>query len=235
MTGALDGRLALVTGASRGIGSACARALGAAGAHVVLTARTEGGLAEVEEAIAAAGGSATIAPLDLADGAGIERLGPALMARWGRLDVLVLNAGLLGSLTPVAHADPDEVARVFLVNVLANQRLLRMADPLLRAAPAGRVVAMSSGVANSPRAYWGPYAASKAALESLALAYAAEVAAISNVRVAVMNPGATRTAMRARAYPGEDPASLKPPEAVARRVVEMCAGDWPNGARIAVD
>lgn len=228
----LGGQIALVTGASRGIGAACARALAAAGAHVVLTARTEGGLAATEEAIAAAGGTATIAPLDLIDGAGIERLGPALMARWGRLDLLVLNAGLLGSLTPVAHADPDEVAKVFSVNVLANQRLLRAVDPLLRASPAGRVVAMSSGAAARPRAYWGPYAASKAALEALVLAYAAEVGAISRVRVAIMNPGATATAMRARAYPGEDAATLKPPEAVAARLVELLGDDFDTGARV---
>ncbi len=230
---ALAGRVALVTGASRGIGAATARALAGAGAHVIMTARTVGGLEEVEEAIHAAGGQASLAPLDLLDGGGIDRLGAVVRERFGRLDIAVLNAAMLGSLTPVAHADPPEVAAVFALNVLAQQRLIRALDPALRAAPAGRLVALTSSVATAPRPYWGIYAASKAALEMLVDCWAEEVAAVAPVRAAILNPGATRTAMRARAYPGEDPASLKPPEAVAGRLVEQLVADFPNRARLA--
>lgn len=230
----LADRLALVTGASRGIGAATGIALASAGAHVVLTARTEGGLTEADDKIQQAGGSATLAPLDLADADGIARLGQAVGQRWGRLDILVLNAGLLGSLTPVAGADPTEFARVFEINVAANQRLLTAFDPWLRKSPHGRVIALTTSVATTPRAYWGPYAAAKAALECLVLTYAEEVRNISPVRVAILNPGATRTAMRARAFPGEDPAALKPPEAVAYQVVELLTQDFETGARVSV-
>jgi NAD(P)-dependent dehydrogenase (short-subunit alcohol dehydrogenase family) len=230
---ALAGRVALVTGASRGIGAATARALAGAGAHVIMTARTVGGLEEVEEAIHAAGGQASLAPLDLLDGAGIDRLGAAVRDRFGRLDIAVLSAAMLGSLTPVAHADPPEVAAVFALNVLAQQRLIRALDPALRAAPAGRLVALTSSVATAPRPYWGIYAASKAALEMRVDCWAEEAAALAPVRAAILNPGATRTAMRAKAYPGEDPASLKPPEAVAGRLLDQLVADFPNRARLA--
>ena len=234
MTQLFPDRIALVTGASRGIGAATARALAAAGAHVVMTARTQGGLIEADDAITAAGGSATIAPLDLNDGEGVDRLGAAIGVRWGRLDILVLNAAMLGPLTPVAHGDPGEVAEVFALNVLAQQRLLRACDPWLRAAPAGRAIAVTSSVATRPRAYWGLYGATKAALEAMLLAYADEVVNISAVRVAILNPGATATAMRARAYPGEDAATLKGPEVVAERIVTLLRDDFATGDRVDV-
>lgn len=230
----LAGRVALVTGASRGIGQATAIALARAGAHVVMTARTEGGLTEADDAIAAAGGTATIAPLDLNDGEGVDRLGAAIGARWGRLDVLVLNAAMLGPLTPVAHGDPGEVAEVFALNVFAQQRLLRACDPWLRAAPAARVVGVTSTVATKPRAYWGIYAASKAAFEALLMSYADEVVNIGGTRVTILNPGPTATAMRARAFPGEDAATLKGPDVVAARIVKLLSEDFETGARFTV-
>jgi NAD(P)-dependent dehydrogenase (short-subunit alcohol dehydrogenase family) len=230
----LAGRVALVTGASRGIGRASAVALAAAGAHLILTARTEGGLIEADDAIAAAGGSATIAPLDLADADGTARLGAAIGQRWGRIDILVLNAAMLGSLAPVWGADPKEFARVFDLNVAAPQRLIAAFDPWLRAAPAGQLIALTSSVAGHPRAYWGPYAASKAALETLALCYAEEVRNISPVRVALVDPGATATTMRARAFPGEDAAALKPPSAVGEAIARLCAEGFETGARVRV-
>jgi NAD(P)-dependent dehydrogenase (short-subunit alcohol dehydrogenase family) len=231
---ALAGRIALVTGASRGIGKATAIALARAGAHVVMTARTQGGLIEADDAITAAQGSATIAPLDLMDGDGIDRLGAAIGARWGRLDVLVLNAAMLGSLTPIAHADPKDLAQIFALNVLAQQRLLRACDPWLRAAPAGHVIGLTSTVATRPRAYWGPYAASKAAFEALLLAHADEVSNISGVRVAILNPGPTATVMRANAYPGEDAATLKRPEVVGERIARLLAENFETGVRVTV-
>ena len=211
-----DKLLALVTGASRGIGAALAEALAVDGWHVLMTARTEGALAEIEERIHGRGGTATIAPLDLLDEAGVDRLGAAVGARWGRLDALVLNAATLGTLGPVPHADPAEFARVMAVNVTAPWRLLRACDPWLRFAK-GQVVALTSSVAISPRAYWGPYAASKAALATLIRTYGEEVSAMGVV-THIVDPGGTRTAMRARAYPGEDPAGLKGPEVVAARI-----------------
>ena len=212
-------KLALVTGASRGIGAATAEALAAAGYHVVLTARTAKDLEAVEARIDAAGGSATIAPFDLMDYDAIDRLAAALGARWGRLDVLVMNAGTLGSLTPVPHIDIKDWDRVLALNLTANWRLIRAFDPWLRASPAADVVAVTSTVATAPRAYWGAYAASKAALENLVATYGAEVGAVTPIRTHILNPGATRTAMRARAFPGEDPATVQAPEEVAARVV----------------
>ncbi len=225
-------RIALVTGASRGIGAATAEALAAAGAHVVLTARTEAGLVEVEDRIHAARGSATIAPLDLRDSDAIDRLAAALLARWGKLDVLILNAATLGSLTPVPHIDRKEWEQVVGLNLTANWRMVRAFDPLLRASDAGRLLTMTSSVASIPRAYWGAYAATKAALDTLVLTYGAEVANTSSVRVAVLDPGATATRMRARAYPGEDAATLKGPEVVAARIAALLARDFASGARI---
>ena len=232
MTGFLDGKLALVTGASRGIGAAVAEALAAAGAHVILTARTAADLEAVEARIHAAGGTATIAPLDLAAPDSVARLAQAVAGRWAALDLIVLNAAMLGTLTPVAQIDGKEFNKLLTLNVLAQQALLAAFDPLLRGSAAGRVIAMSSGVAESPRAYWGAYAASKAALDALVLSYADEVRNVAPIRAAIVNPGATATAMRARAFPGEDPATLKPPGAVADAVVALLERDFETGFRL---
>ena len=234
MSKPLADRLALVTGASRGIGAAAAEALAAAGAHVVITARTEGGLEELEARIADAGGTATIAPLDLADGDGIDRLAQAIGGRWGKLDILLLNAAMLGDLMPLPHVPPAQFDKIMSLNVGAPYRLIRAFDPLLRLSDVGRLLAVSSSVATRPRAYWGPYAASKAALETLVDTYADEVRNVSKVRTAVIDPGGTRTRMRAQAFPGEDPASLKTPEAVAAAIVTLLADDFETGARLKV-
>ncbi|MFK4793043.1 SDR family NAD(P)-dependent oxidoreductase [Sphingobium sp. ZW T5_29] len=231
----LSGKLALVTGASRGIGAATAQALGAAGAHVILTARTAGGLEEVEEAIHAAGGSATIAPLDLIDGESIGRLAQAISGRWQALDILVLNAATLGSLAAVPAIDTKEFAKQLTLNIAAPQALIAAFDPMLRASSDARVVALTSTVATAPRAYWGAYGASKAALETLVSAYGEEVKNISAIRTHIVNPGATRTVMRARAYPGEDPAKLKGPEVVGQAIVDLVLADHPNGYRCRLD
>lgn len=231
----LANKLALVTGASRGIGAATARALGAKGAHVILTARTAGGLEEVEEAIHAAGGSATIAPLDLIDGESIGRLATAISGRWQALDILVLNAATLGSLASVPAIDAKEFARVLTLNVSAQQALIAAFDPMLRASSDARIVALSSSVGTNPRAYWGAYGASKAAMETLVTAYGEEMRNISAIRTHIVDPGATRTAMRARAYPGEDAATLKGPEAVADAITELVIADTPTGHRMRVE
>jgi NAD(P)-dependent dehydrogenase (short-subunit alcohol dehydrogenase family) len=217
----LADRIALVTGASRGIGHATALALARAGAHVVAVARTVGGLEELDDAIRAIGGSATLVPLDVKDTPGIARLAAALTARYGRLDVLVGNAGVLGPLSPLDHVEPKAWDDALAVNVTANWHLIRAVDALLKRASAGRVVFVTSGIVARPRAYWGPYAISKAALEALARTYAAETASTA-IRVNLFNPGATRTRMRATAMPGEDPAALKTPEPVAERILELC-------------
>ena len=197
-----------------------------------MTARTEAGLVEVEDRIHAAGGKATIAPLDLRDFDAIDRLAAALTARWGKLDVLVLNAATLGTLTPVPHIDLKEFDQVVSLNLTANWRLVRAFDPLLRASPAGRLVSLTSTVAAQPRAFWGAYAATKAALDSLMLTYGAEVGNTTPVRVAILNPRATATRMRARAFPGEDAATLKGPEVVADAIAVLLRDDFANGARI---
>ena len=234
MTGSMQGKLALVTGASRGIGAAIAEALGAQGAHVVITARTAKGLEQVEERIHAAGGSATIAPLDLTESDSIARLAAAVAERWSALDLLVLNAATLGSLTPVGQIDGKEFNRVLTLNVLASQALIAGFDPLLRRSDAGRVIAITSSVGRHPRAYWGAYGASKAALETLVLSYGEEAKNLSPLKVAIVDPGATATKMRERAFPGEDPATLKPPSAVAEAVMRMLASDFENGFRLEV-
>jgi NAD(P)-dependent dehydrogenase (short-subunit alcohol dehydrogenase family) len=221
MTPPLADRIALVTGASRGIGRATALALARAGAHVVAVARTVGGLEELDDAIRLVGGSATLVPLDLKDTPGIVRLAAALNERYQRLDVLIGNAGILGPLSPLGHVEPKAWDEVLAVNVTANWQLIRALDPLLRRSTAGRVVFVSSGIAARPRAYWGSYAVSKAALEALARTYAAETVSTA-VRVNLFNPGPTRTRMRATAMPGEDPAGLKPPEPVAEQILELC-------------
>jgi short-subunit dehydrogenase len=225
----LRDQLALVTGASRGIGAATAIALAAAGAHVVVTARTAKGLEDIEERIFDAGGSATIAPLDLTQTDSIAKLAAAVGERWTALDLLVLNAGTLGSLAAVPSIDPKEFANVLTLNVSAQAALLAAFDAMLRRAAAGKVIGVTSSVARKPRAYWGAYGASKAAFETLLGAYGDEVEQISRVRTMVLDPGATRTTMRARAYPGEDPASVKPPEDVAARIVALAVEGFAGG------
>jgi NAD(P)-dependent dehydrogenase (short-subunit alcohol dehydrogenase family) len=224
-------RIALVTGASRGIGRAAAVALAAAGHHMVLVARTVGGLEETDDLVRAAGGSATLVPLDLKDFAALDRLGASLFERWGRLDAFFANAGVLGALSPLAHLDPKLLDELVAVNITANARLIRSLDPLLRASEAGRVLFMSSSVARKPRAFWGGYAMSKAALESLTLTYAAECAS-TNVRVNLLNPGGTRTAMRAKAMPGEDPSILPTPEDMAPLIVQMLSAGWEKNGEL---
>ncbi len=225
----LAGRLALVTGASRGIGAATAVALAAQGVHVVLTARTAGGLEEVETAIHDAGGSATIAPLDLAESDAIARLATAIGDRWDALDILVLNAGMLGSLSSVPAIDPKEMAQVLTLNVSAQAALIAAFDPMLKKAKSARVIGVTSSVGRKPRAYWGLYGASKAAFETLLGAYGDEMAEISGIRTAIVDPGATRTKMRARAYPGEDPKSVKDPQVVADRIVALAIDGFEAG------
>lgn len=225
----LEGQLAIVTGASRGIGAATAEALAARGAHVVITARTAKDLEAVEERIFAAGGSATIAPLDLTATDAIAKLAAAVAGRWEALDVLVLNAATLGSLGAVPAIEPKEMSTVLTLNVSAQAALIAAFDPLLRRSQGGKVIALTSSVARRPRAYWGLYGASKAALETLVAAYGDEMAAISRVRTAIVDPGATRTTMRARAYPGEDPASVKAPEVVAERIADLAVAGFEDG------
>ena len=231
----LVGQLALVTGASRGIGAATAIALGAAGAHVVLTARTAKGLEEVEETIFAGGGSATIAPLDLAESDSIARLATAIGERWDALDIMVLNAAMLGSLAAVPSIDPKELAQVLTLNVSAQAAMIAAFDPMLKQAKSARVIGVTSSVGRTPRAFWGAYGASKAAFETLLMAYGDEVSGIGGIRTAILDPGATRTKMRARAYPGEDPASVKDPQVVADRIVALAVAGFEDGHRERVD
>lgn len=230
----LAGRLALITGASRGLGAATALAYAREGAHVVLVARTVGGLEAVDDKIKAVGGSATLVPLDVTDGPGIDRLGAALHERFGRLDVLVGNAGVLGTLSPVGHFEPKVFEEVMAVNVTANWRLIRSMDPLLRRSDAGRAIFVTSGASRKVLPYWGAYAASKAALDMLVAVYAAEVAHTA-VRVNLFNPGPTRTGMRRQAFPGENEAQQTPPEAHAEALIRLAlpsctmTGQWVAG------
>lgn len=225
-------RVALVTGASRGIGAAVAEKLAAEGAHVILTARTAKDLEAVEQRIFDSGGSATIAPLDLTETGSIDRLAAALRERWGKVDFIVLNAAMLGTLSPVPVIDAAEFNRVLTLNLLAQQAMIASFDDLLRASDAGRLVVMTSSVGSKPRSYWGAYGASKAALENLALSYAEEVENLSRVKVAIVDPGKTRTKMRALAYPGEDPATLKEPAVVGEAIVALLASDFSTGHRL---
>ncbi|MBN8484768.1 MAG: SDR family NAD(P)-dependent oxidoreductase [Sphingomonadales bacterium] len=227
----LTGQVALVTGASRGIGAAIAEALAAAGAHVVITGRDTRALEAVEERIYAAGGAATIAPVDLADADGIARLALAIGERWKALDVLVHCAAVLPELMAVKDIDQVQLSKALTTNVLATQALLARFDPLLKASVDPRLVYLTTSVATAPRAYWGGYAASKAAAEVLIDCYAQESRNISKLRVAIVDPGATRTAMRAKAYPGEDPASVKTPDVVASRVVALLGEQFASPHR----
>ncbi len=234
-SGRLAGRLALVTGASRGLGAAAALAFAREGAHCVLVARTVGGLEELDDRIQAEGGSATLVPLDVTDGPGIDRLGQALFDRFGKLDVLLGNAAVLGVLSPVGHIDPSVFEQVMAVNVTANWRLIRSMDPLLRRSDAGRAIFVTSGVSRRIVAYWSAYAASKAALDMMVGTYAAEVAH-TPMRVNLYNPGPMRTRMRAQAFPGEKEADQTPPEAHGEALVQLALPSCTlNGAWIAGD
>jgi NAD(P)-dependent dehydrogenase (short-subunit alcohol dehydrogenase family) len=233
MTKAFSDRLILVTGASRGIGYYTSLALAKAGAHVIALARTTGGLEELDDAIQREGGSATLVPLNLRDFAALDRLGQSIFERWGKLDGLLANAGSLGVLTPLAHLEPKVFQELIEVNVTANWRLIRSLDPLLRASDAGRAVFVSSGAARKHTPYWGGYGMAKAALESLALTYAAECEGTS-VKVNLFNPGPVRTAMRAKAMPGEDPDTLPKPAEIAPSIIELLSPEWTkNGELVA--
>jgi NAD(P)-dependent dehydrogenase (short-subunit alcohol dehydrogenase family) len=231
MAEAVGGRIALVSGASRGIGRAAAIALAEAGVHVVALARTVGGLEELDDAIQANGGTATLVPLDLRDGNAIDQLGFTLHERYGRLDILVGNAGILGSISPLGHIEPSDWDRVMAVNLTANWRLIRAMDPLLRLSPAGRAVFMTSGAAWKAAAYWGPYAVSKAGLDTLVRTYAHETQA-TNVRANLLSPGPVRTRMRAAAMPGEDPEKLPPPEAVVPAVLRLTSPEFDESGKL---
>jgi len=229
--GPLSGRVALVTGASRGIGAATAIALAEAGAHVILTARKVKALEGVEDQIHAAGGSATIAPLDLTEADGVSRLASAVGERWGKLDILVLSAAFLPPLTSVTQIEGPSFTKALMTNVIATQALLAAFDPLVKRSDHGRIIGLTSSVGTQPRAYWGAYASTKAAFEMLLDCHAEEIGKISPARVAIVDPGATRTEMRAQAFPGEDPSTVKPPEDVATRIVELLVQDFPNRHR----
>ena len=221
----LSDRIALVTGASRGIGRACALALAEAGAHVVAVARTQGGLEELDDEVrTATGQSATLVPLDIADGDALDQLGYALFQRFGRLDIVVHAAAVLGPVTPVSHVDPKHWERVTAVNLTASFRLIRTTEPLLRAAEAGRAIFLTSGVAARPRAFWGPYATTKAGLEAMVRTWADELES-TKVRAAIVNPGPMRTAMRAEAMPGEDPMTLPDPSEIGPLILELAQAD----------
>jgi NAD(P)-dependent dehydrogenase (short-subunit alcohol dehydrogenase family) len=217
----LAGQTALVTGASRGIGAATAKALAAAGAHVILVSRKVKALEEVEDAIHAIGGTSTIAPLDLTEPDAVSRLAAAIAGRWDTLDIMVLAAAYLPELTPASQMEPKQFNQALLTNVVSTQALIAGFDQLLRRAKAGKIIGLTSSVAAAPRPYWGAYGASKAAFENLLATYAAEVERLSPLRVAIIDPGATRTEMRARAYPGEDASQLKGPEVVAERLTAL--------------
>jgi NAD(P)-dependent dehydrogenase (short-subunit alcohol dehydrogenase family) len=232
----LTGRLAVVTGASRGIGYFIAKHMAAAGAHVIAVARTVGGLEELDDEIKAerarsGKGEATLVPLDLADMAGIDRLGGAIHERWGKLDILVANAGVLSTISPIGHVEAKTFEKVMTINVTSTWRLIRSVDPLLRLSDAGRAIILSSNAAHSARAFWGPYAASKAAVETLMRSWADETKSYP-LRVNAADPGATRTAMRAQAVPGEDPNTLPHPSEIAARIVPLASPDLTRTGQI---
>ncbi|MBV9533652.1 MAG: SDR family NAD(P)-dependent oxidoreductase [Bradyrhizobium sp.] len=225
MAALLASRIALVTGASRGIGYATARTLAKAGAHIVAVARTQGGLEELDDEIRKDGGTATLVPLSLTDFDGIARLGAALHERHGKLDILIGNAGIAGPSSPLGHIELKSWVDVMAVNVTANVQLIRCMEPLLRKSDAGRAVFITSGAASKATAYLGPYAVSKAALETLVRVWAHETAS-TTLRVNLFNPGPIRTRMRASVFPGEDPMILDTPEQAAEFIMPMCAPDW---------
>ena len=230
MAGRLEGRIALITGASRGIGAGVARRFAAEGAHLILVARTVGGLEEIDDQVKAVGGSATLVPADLTEMDQIDQMGGAIYQRFGRLDVLVGNAGTLGILSPVPHVAPAVWEETMMLNATVNFRLIRSFDPLLRLSDAGRAIFVTSGVARNPHAYWGPYAASKAALEALVQTYAGEISK-TNVRANIVSPGGVRTSMRAQAFPGEDPQTLPTPDDVTDIFVRLAEPSFQeNGA-----
>ncbi|WP_108883584.1 SDR family NAD(P)-dependent oxidoreductase [Anderseniella sp. Alg231-50] len=230
MAKSLAGRIALVTGASRGIGKAIALRLAQEGAHVIATARTVGGLEELDDDIQASGESATLVPLDIKDFAGIDRLGTPIAERWGKLDILVGNAGILGSLTPLQHLKPETFDDLMAINVMANYRLIRSLEPLIKASDAGRAIFVTSGAAHKARAYWGGYAVSKAALDMLVRTWAAELET-TNATANLLNPGPIATRMRRQAMPGEDQKTLPTPEQLADAMISLCSADaTSNGA-----
>ena len=232
MSKPLEGRLAVVTGASRGIGYFTALALASEGAHVIACARTVGGLEELDDAIQAEGsGSATLVPMDLADMGAIDRLGGSIFTRWGKLDIMVANAGVLGVVSPLAHVEAKVFEQVMAVNVTATWRLIRSLEPLLKQSDAARAVLLSSGVAHTCRPFWGPYAASKAAVEALARTWAGETAH-TTIKVNSVDPGRTRTAMRAQAAPGEDPMTLPHPSEVAAKIVALTRPDFTESGKL---
>ncbi|GAA0766491.1 NAD(P)-dependent dehydrogenase (short-subunit alcohol dehydrogenase family) [Erythromicrobium ramosum] len=231
----LSGRIALVTGASRGIGAATAKALARAGAHVILVSRKVKALEAVEDEIHAFGGTSTIAPIDLMEPDAVTRLASAIAGRWQTLDIMVLAAAYLPELTPTSQIEPKQFNQALLTNVVATQALLAGFDPLLRRAEAGRIIGLTSSLARTPRPYWGAYGATKAAFENLLETYAAEVERLSPLRVVIVDPGATRTEMRARAYPGEDPATVKAPEVVADRLLALLVEGFDSLHRERID
>jgi NAD(P)-dependent dehydrogenase (short-subunit alcohol dehydrogenase family) len=234
MSASLQGRIALVTGASRGIGRAVAIELAKAGAHVIALARTQGGLEDLDDAIRAGGGEATLMPCDIKDFDALDRLGAVILQRWGKLDILVGNAGALGPVTPLGNVEPRQWDDTFAINVTANWRLIRALDPLLRASDAGRAIFITSGTAHEAlfKPYWGPYVASKAALDAMVRTYAAETKNITAVRVMSVNPGPMRTRLRAQAMPGEDPSKLKTPEQIAPKIAALCGPDWTETGKL---
>ncbi|MHC5306795.1 SDR family NAD(P)-dependent oxidoreductase [Bartonella sp. LJL80] len=227
----LSGRIALITGASRGIGYQLALEFAKRGAHIIAVARTTGGLEELDDHICSMGASATLVPLDLHDMVAIDRLGDSIRERWGKLDVLVANAGVLGTIAPVAHVEAKIFEDVFTINLISQWRLIRAVEPLLRHSDAGRAIIMSSGVAHTARAFWGPYAASKAAIEVLGRCWADELKQ-TNVKVNIANPGATRTSMRANAMPGEDPEILPTAEEIAAKIAQLASPDLQENGRL---
>ena len=231
----LAGRTALVTGASRGIGAACALALATAGAHVILTARKVKPLEAIEDQIHDAGGTSTIAPIDLAEPDAVTRLATAIAGRWDTLDILLLSAAYLPELTPISQTDPKQFTQAIMTNLVATQALLSNFDGLLRRSAHGRVIGLTSSVGANPRPFWGAYSSTKAAFDNMLETYHAEVERLSPLRVAIVDPGATRTEMRARAYPGEDPQTVKPPETIAERLVAHLAEDFEALHRERVD
>lgn len=231
MTKRLEGKIALVTGASRGLGREMALHLAHEGAHIIATARTQGGLEELDDAIGAAGSTATLVPLDVRDYDGIDRLGAAIFERWKKLDIFVGNAGALGKITPLAHVDPKVWAESIDVNITSNYRFIRSLDPLLRSADWARVVFVTSGLAFKCTPYWGAYSVGKAGLEAVMRTYANEMASTS-VRTNCFSPGATRTKMRATAMPGEDPMTLPTPEEVSAQMVAMCLEDFTDNGGV---